>query len=490
MEGINVTRLFYLIVGVIIFWSGITSSSGQSRVRGTAFRNLPDQSEDPYYQRLKTKTLPVNNTDFVVLAKKTSSSYTVEFYTADLKKLWEAPLNLTANEDIEAFAQNGSQVLVLTHKQNQEAGIQNLLGYTIDLKTGKKSEVKNIAEAPAKSRRLGAAFSEDGTKVVAYAYLHQQDRLKAINALILDGNLNKIKERTYTFDDLQGIQSATVKIDNAGNQYVSLITHNATKLSVRRYTNNSQTLKGMDIQIGGVFEGKKVYIFDTQFSLQQDSSVYAAAMCADEKTGDLYSLKVINFDFRSGDMKYAPEFRFTPQYLADLNKLNKTTTKPVTRLEDIYLSEVVVSPEKKVLVIAEKKYNEGPRLPFAARELHLFSYDEFMNPTWHSLINKNQVAPATEGFAAISYKAYLAGSDLHLLTLETLNNKTDLYHRKINIAKGTTAAPKPLGLNLAATQGLPYQKDFTAWLNEKTIIAVTKPAKKASTLQLNRILVK
>ncbi|GEO02974.1 hypothetical protein AAE02nite_06380 [Adhaeribacter aerolatus] len=477
-----------LTVALILVVSSFAQA--QSRTRSVPFSYLPDQTEDQYNQRIKQKTLPVGTAGFIILSKKAAGIYAVEFYSNELKKIWEAALPLSATEEVEAFARNTENALVLIHRKNQETATQGLIGYAIDLKTGKKSEIKKLAEAPLKSRRLGAAFSEDGTKLVTYNYLQQQSGLKAIQATIFDGSLNKVQERTYSFQDLAGIQSANVKIDNAGHQYVALINNNATRLSVRRYNQAGPEIKGMDIQVGGVFEGKKVYVLDTFFALQQDSSMFAAATVADEKTGDFYSLKVIKFDFGSGDMKYAPEFRFTPQYIADINKLNKTGSPAVKRLSDIYLSEIVVSPDKNVLVMAEKKYNEGPKLPFAAREIHLFSYDEFLNPTWHSILNKSQIAPASEGFTGISYKANLAGNELQLITLETLNGKTDLFSRKINMKDGTTAAPQPLKLNVSTNQPLAYLKDFTAWLNENTLVAVFKPSRKSKALQLSKIIIK
>ncbi|MDB5260901.1 MAG: hypothetical protein JWQ14_182 [Adhaeribacter sp.] len=482
--------IFWLLLVLTFAWANPGASSAQSKVRSVTFNYLSDKSEDEYNQRIKQKTLPVGSSDFVILSKKTESIYAVERYNGDLKKVWEAPLPLAAAEEVEAFTVNASQAIVLLHRKNQETGMQGLIGYAIDLNTGKKAEAKTLAEAPIKSRRIGAASSEDGSKLVTYTYQHQQDQLKAMTATVYDSALTKLKDQAYNFRDLVGIQSAAIKIDNKGNQYVALLNNNATKLSVRRYNLNNPQIKGMDIQIGGVFEGRKVYVFDTFFALQQDSSFYAAAMCADEKTGDFYSLKVIKFDFGSGQIKYAPEFRFTPEYIAEINKLNKTGSPAVKRLEDIYLSELVVSPEKNVLVLAEKKYNEGPKLPFAAREIHLFSYDEFMNPTWHSLLNKNQVAPAAEGFTGISYKSSLAGNELKLITLETLNGKTDLFSRQINLKTGTTAAPKPLKLNIATNQPLAYLKDFTAWLNDNTIVTVFMPSRKSKTLKLNAITVK
>ena len=482
-----VTGVLFLLVELGLFLLSANECWAQSRVRTVDFSFVPEKSDDPYNQRIKQNTLAVGAAGFVLLAKKSGNTYSVGYYDLDLKKIWETTLPLTNLEEVEAFTRNDEQVLVLTHKQDKEAGSQTLTGYRIDLKTGKQTEAIKLAEAPAKSRRIGVSYSADGSKLVIYAYQYQQAQLKEIKASLFDGNLTKIKDQTYNLNDLVGTQSATIKIDNDGNQYVALITNNATKLSIRRYSNTAPAVKGMDIQVGGVFEGRKVYLFDSFFELQQDGSLYAAVMCADEKTGDFYSLKVIKFDFSAGDMKFAPEFRFTPQYIADINKLNKTGASAVKRLEDIYLSEIVVSPEKNVLVLAEKKYNEGPKLPFAAREIHLFTYDEYLNPTWHSVVNKSQSAPATEGFTSISYKAHLINEELHLVTLETQNGKKDLYSRKINIKSGNTAPAKPLGLNLATDQQTAYLKDFTTWLDDKTMVALVRPAKKGKGLQLSKI---
>lgn len=237
-------------------------------------------------------------------------------------------------------------------------------------------------------------------------------------------------------------------------------------------------MKAMDIQLGGLFEGQQVYLFDTFFSVQPDDQVYAAAICAEEKTGQYHSLKVVRFDFKAGEMKFAPEFRFTPQYLAELNKLSPGAA-PVKRLEDIYLSDLFVSPEKDVAVAAEKRYNEAPGKPFVAREIHLFGYDNYLNPSWHSVVNKHQTAPAQEGFQAISYRAQLFGTSLQVLSLESVKGKTDIYARRINLKTGASAAPQPLGLQLNPA-GLAYLKAHTAWLDEQTILAVGKSAKKPS----------
>jgi len=79
------------------------------------------------------------------------------------------------------------------------------------------------------------------------------------------------------------MQSVKVQPDNAGNQYVALITNNATKLPVRRYSNADNKINGQDIQLGGMFEGNNVYILDSPFTVQPDSTIYAAAIWTNEK---------------------------------------------------------------------------------------------------------------------------------------------------------------------------------------------------------------
>lgn len=477
--------LFFLLLTAYLLLTGSQPAGAQSRLKTTPFPYQPDLSGDAYNLRIKQKNLPLDNSRFITLGRKSENSYRMVLYHADLKKGWEAALPLSDAEELEAFSHNGQSALVLTHRKS--AGTQSVYGTLVDLQTGRKSPAKKLFEAPASSRRIGTALSADGNKLLLFQYLNQQDQLKAMTATVFDGSLRQLQERTYNFRDLSGIQSATVRIANNGDQYISLITSKATRLSVRRYPFAGPEMKAMDLQIGGMFDGRLVYIFDTFFALQADHQLYAAAICADDKTGQYHSLKVVRFDFGAGEMKFAPEFLFSPQYLAGLNTLAKSGSPPVKRLEDIYLTDLVVSPEKDLLVIAEKKYNEGPGKPYVARELHLFAYDSFLNPTWHSLVHKHQVAAAGEGFRAISYQARLFGNSLQLLTLETLSGKTDLYVRTINLKNGTSAPPAPLGLQVSGQQSLAYLKDFTAWLDEKNILAVLKPLKKSSALQLGKI---
>ncbi|WP_026462065.1 hypothetical protein [Adhaeribacter aquaticus] len=479
-----------LLSFIFLGLSYASPARAQIKAKSAPFEYIPEQSEDQYNQRIPQKAHPIGSNNFIILSKKSANDYAVELYSSDLKKIWQTSVPLSPGEDIEAFAVNSSSAIILTNRKPSGAGSQAVYGTLINLQTGKKAESKKLFEAPAQNRRIGTAISPNGTKLVAYKYSYQQDELKAINASVYDENLNKVSDRSYNLQDLNNILSANVQINDTGEQFVSLITHNATKLSVRRYINNNKEIKGMDVQVGGLFDGQQVYVLDSKFLLQPDGSVYAAIICADEKTGNYHSLKVARFDFTAGNMKFAPEFRFNPEYVAALNKVTKSGEAATTRLEDIYLTDLLVNAEKNLVVIAEKKYNEGPKLPFLAKEMHLFAFDDFLNPTWHSVINKSQKAAASEGFSSISYKANLVENSLQVVTLEALNGKTDLYSRKINLRNGATDAPKPMGLGITSTEGLPYVKDFTTWLNEKTLIAVVRPSKKSMGLQLIKITLK
>ena len=55
---------------------------------------------------------------------------------------------------------------------------------------------------------------------------------------------------------------------------------------------------------------------------------------------------------------------------------------------------------------------------------------------------------------------------------------------------GKVLPVRPLGLNVAPGQPVNHVKDFTTWLDAKTLLAVSRPAKKSETLTLNKIVLK
>ncbi|WP_426490196.1 hypothetical protein [Hymenobacter sp. 102] len=478
---------FLLTTGISAVFIFATVSGGLAqRVKSAAFSYLPEQTEDRYNQRVASKTLPVPTGGFVILAHKSATEYAVERYDADLKRLWSTSLSLAAGESIDGFTRNGTQVLVVVH---QGSPAQQLLGYTLDLASGQKAPAKKLLEAGPRDRRPGAAFSPDGTKLVVWRYLTQGPQIKAISASVYDEKLTKLKDRTYDFHDQGGFFSSTVHVGNDGSQYVTLVGDEMKKLTVRRYRNDSPEVKVMSVSVGGTFGGKVVNVFDTRFRLLPDNTLYAAAICNERETGVYHSLKLVKFDFTAeGDMKFAPEFKFTPEYLAEVNKANGSVAK---RLEDVYLTDLLLTDDKQLVVAAEKKYEEGgDDSPGHTRELHLFGYNEFQTPTWHSIIGKDQVAPATEGYSSIGYRAAVFGPEVQVVTWEKLKNKSDLYLRRLNVQTGVVSEPKGLGLNVASDQNPSYVKDFTAWLDAKTLIGVSRPSKKSAALMLNKIVVK
>ncbi|RSK30109.1 hypothetical protein [Hymenobacter metallilatus] len=456
------------------------------RVKSAAFSYLPEQTEDRYNQRIASKTLPVAGSGFVILAHKSATEYAVERYDADLKRLWSTAVPVAAGETVDGFSRTNSQATVVIH---QSGAAQQLTAYTLDLASGQKSAPKKLLDASARERRPGVGFSPDGTKLIIWRYLTQGTQLKAITATIYDEKLLKLKDRTYDFHDQGAFFSTTVHVGNDGSQFVTLVGDEMKKLTVRRYRNDSPEVKVMSVSVGGTFGGKVVNVFDSRFRLQPDNTLYAAAICNEREGGAYYSLKVVKFDFSGeGDMKFAPEFRFTPEYLAEVNKANGGQVK---RLEDVYLTDLLLTDEKQLVVLAEKKYEEGgDDSPGHTRELHLFGYNEFQSPTWHSILAKDQVAPAAEGFSSIGYRAAVFGQDVQIVTWEKIKNKSDLYLRRLNVQSGVVSEPKGLGLNVAADQNPSYVKDFTAWLDAKTIVGVSRPNKKTAALMLNKIVVK
>lgn len=457
------------------------------KVKSTSFSYLPEPSNDRYNQRVPSKTLPVAGGGFIILAHKSTAEYAVERYDADLKRQWSTALPLTAEQAIDAFVGNSNQVTVAVYEKTGAA--QTISSVAINLANGQKSDPKKLTEAGLRDRRPGVAFSPDGTKAVAWRYLTRGTQIRSISASVFDDKLLKLKDRTYDFSDQGGFFSTTVHVGNDGSQYVTLVSDEMKKLTVRRYRNDNNDIKVMSVAVGGTFGGKVVNVFDSRFLLPPDNTLYAAAICNERESGVYHSLKVVKFDFSGeGDMKFAPEFMFTPEYLAETNKATGVAAK---RLEDVYLTDLYLTDDKQLVVVGEKKYEEGgDNSPGHTRELHLFGYNEFQSPTWHSIVAKDQVSPASEGFSSIGYRAAMFGSDLQLVTWEKIKGKSDLYLRRVNVQTGVVQAPKGLGLNVAADQNPSYVKDFTGWLDAKTLVAVSRPSKKSAALMLNKIVVK
>jgi len=481
-------RLNFLLSVIFLGHSFLAPTLAEAqKTKSVPFAYLPEQSYDRYNQRVAQKTLPLPAGGFLILAHKSAEGYAVERYDNDLKRLWSTELPLTSEESIEGFTRGSQQTTVVVYRKSSAA--QQLTAYTLDLKTGQKNPGKKLTETGPRDRRPGVAFSPDGMYTVAWRYLTRNEQIKAIIANVYNAQLAPVKERTYDFHDQGAFFSTTVHVGNDGTQYVTLLSDQMKKLSVQRYLNTSPEVKVMSVALGGVFGGQEVMVFDAKFSLQPDSTLYAAAICTERKTGLYHSLKVVRFDFAGdGDMKFAPEVRFSPEYLAEVNKATQGTSK---RLEDVYLSQLLLNEDKQLVVIAQKQYEEGGEYsPIHSQELHLFGYNEFLAPRWHTIINKNQVAPPAEAFTSIGFRAAAFGPDLQILTEETIKAKSDLYVRHVALTTGAVQEPKGLGLKVATDHNLSYVKDFTVWPDATTIIGVSRPSKKSAALMLNKIIVK
>ncbi|MCX2741385.1 hypothetical protein [Pontibacter anaerobius] len=459
----------------------------QSKTRAAVdFSYQPNPEEDHYNERLPHKSIPVGQSEFILLNRQGDGKYTVEKYNADLKKQWAAEIPMAAGEEVDKFTASQEAALVVTHRQ--EGKNQLLHAHRISLKNGKAEKSEQLLEAPSKGRRAGVAVSADGSQVLAYRFHTDNSfQIQSISGTLYDGNLKKQQDVKYDLSDLRGILTADIKVGNGGEQYVNLISDQMNRLSVRQYKPGSKKAQVMSVLVGGVFDGKKVYIRDTRFELMPDGQMYGAVLTADEKTGSYYSLKAVQYDFENEDMRFAEELKFTPDYVQKVNALDKANKS--NKLQDIYLTDLFLTPEKQLLILAEKKYTEGGEdAPYFAKELHLFAYDEYMTFDWNSVLMKQQQAPASEGFTGISYSPFLEGNTLNLLTLENLNNKYDLYLRQINASNGNSSAPQALRLSIPADGKQAYIKDYTTWLGPKNLVTVLRSGKKD--LQLMRVEIK
>ena len=482
---------------VIFLFAGLVTSPfnqtalAQTKVRSVPFAYVPDKSADAYNERLPHKTIALADGTLLLLTRRTATEYAVERYAGgDLKKLWSSAITLAEGETIDAFAAGEQSATLLTYRNLPSESAQALYGFSIDLSSGKRGERQQLLKTP-QGRRLGTAVSADGSKLVAYEYKLKRSQIRAVAATVYDASFKKLVEQTYDFSAIGSTLSVTVRVTNDGDQYVGLITDDGSKLTVRRYPLKGTEAQVLGVPIGGMFNGHRVYIFDTAYLLNQDQSLYAAAICLDEQTGDYYSLKVVKYDFAANDMHFTDEIRFDAKYQENVAAAAKAAKMPVPeRLSDVYLTDVLLTAEKQLIVVAERKFEEGPDAPHLAQDVHLFGYNEFATPSWQAILFKQQQAPPEEGYTGISYSAHLTGSTLHVLTLETINKKTDLYDHAFSALTGKTQPVKALGLNVASGQPVSYLKDFTAWLDNRTILAVSRPAKKSTTLNLNRITLK
>ncbi len=463
----------------------------QTKVKAVPFAYVPDPSADPYAERLPNKLLPLPDGTFLLLTRRTAQEYAIERYAdADLKPRWSCVVPLGTGEVIDAFATTPDAATLLTYRTDATSGEQEMAGFRLDLNSGQRTERKSLLQA-GKGRRLNGSLSDDGTKVVVYETRTRQNQLTELQTMVFD---QSFRELTRTIVDLRGAggsASATVRVANTGDQYVGLQTDGGIKLTVRRYPLKGTEAQVLGVPVGGVFGGQKVYIFDTAYRFDQDGALYAAAVCMTEETGEYYSLKVVKFDFQANDIRYAEEVRLDAKYLATLAASAKAAgATPPDRLADTYLSDLLLTAEKQVVVVMERKEEEGETAPHFAKELLLFGYNEFGRPAWQGALWKNQQAPAKEGYSGIGYRAQILGTTLHLITLETKGKVQDLFDHPYSALTGKALPVRPLGLNVAPGQPVNHVKDFTTWLDAKTLLAVSRPAKNAGSLTLNKIVLK
>ncbi len=487
-------RFFSLAVAIALGGLVVRTTPVQAqKVKSVPFSYLPEQGEDRYNQRVPYKSLALaDGQSFIILAHQSASAYAVERYDADLKKQWSTTLAVAPGETVEAFGHNAEQAWVVLHHADQNS--QNLTVQPIGLASGQKGSPVVVVAAPAGARRPSVRLSPDGTRLVAFRYTTHNDQIRTLEGALYDQKLTKILDRTYDFRDQGDFFSPNILLANDGTQYVTLLSDGMRKLTVRHYPATpdrvgvATPISVLGVPVGGVFGGQPITIRDAKFSLLPDGQLYAAALCANYDTGELTGLKVVRFDFETNRLKLADELPFSAPLLAEVAK---ATGAEVKRLADVYLSDMLLTDSKNLVIIAERHYEEGgPELPVHARELYLFGYSSFVAPIWHVVVPKDQVAPAIDSYTGIGLRAATFGEEVQLLTLENIAGKSDLYLRQLQAPTGVLSAPQRLKLNVANDQQLAYVKDFTTWLGPKIIIGVSRPNKKSAALQLNEVKLK
>ena len=472
---------------------GTAHPAQAQKTKAVPFNYVPEQGEDRYNQRVPQKTLALaDGSGFIILAHQSGSAYAVERYDADLKKQWSTTLPVAPGETVEAFGRSPEQAWVVVHHADEAT--QSLTVHPFALSGGQPGAPVVLVSAPARDRRPVVRLSPDGSRLLAYRYVAREAQILRLEGTLYDQKLTKLLDRTYDFKDQGDLFSPNILLANDGTQYVTLLSDGMKKLTARRYPTTpdrvgvATPIPVLGVPVGGTFGGQPITIRDAKFSLQPDGQLYAAALCANDRTGQLSGLKVVRFDFAESRLKLAEEVPFAPAFLAEITVATGTEVKT---LADIYLGDMLLSEDKHLVIIAERHFEEGgPDLPVHARELYLFGYSPFLTPVWHTIVAKDQAAPAIDSYTGIGYRAALFGEDMQLVTQETIGGKSDLYLRHVQVPTGVIGAPQRLRLNVASDQQLAYVKDFTAWLSPKTIIGVSRPSKKSAALQLNEVKLK
>lgn len=470
--------------------AGSTPALSQ-RIKSVPFSYQPEQGTDRYDSRVPIKTLPLaDGSGFIILAHQANGGYAVERYDQALNKQWEAALPVAPGETVEAFGLGPEQVWVVLHHTGE--GSQNLTVHPISRRGGQAAPPVVLVSAPARDRRPGVTISPDGTHLLAFTYQTREEQIKALDATLFDQKLTKVLSRSYDFRTTRDFFSPNVLVANDGAQLVTMLSEGMSKLTVRRYpvtpdlSTQATPVPVLGVPVGGIFGGRTIRIRDARFKLLPNGQLYAAALVADYDSGELTGLKVVRFDFDKNDIKLSDEVPFDATYLT---AVGQATGAPAPKhLEDIYLADLLLTPEENLVVLAERHYEEGgPDLPVHAREIHAFGYNSFARPSWHKLVAKDQIAPIIDSYTGIGFRAAVFNEEIQLVTLETLAGKSDLYLRRLPAVGGVASAPQRLKLNVADDKQLAYVKDFTAWLGPKTIIGISRPNKRSAALQLNRI---
>ena len=92
-----VKHLVILSVIILCLLSFSQLAVGQSKVKASAdFTYIAPTSEDQYNQRIAHKTIPLSETEFILINRQTDTNYTIAKYNANLKMAWQATLPLAS----------------------------------------------------------------------------------------------------------------------------------------------------------------------------------------------------------------------------------------------------------------------------------------------------------------------------------------------------------------------------------------------------------
>ena len=428
----------------------ITTALGQSstdRLKTIPFRFDTNQDEASFHPTMEQKALKLTDKTFAILSKTSSSNFSIESYNDNLTRLWSTPISLGLDEVPEVFNVSDKYVYLLTYKMVKTEGAQRIYAYYFDKKTGTRIGQKTLMSAPSKGRKIGITCSENGSVVMVYQHITPNRVISGTRAFVYNSEFKQIKEQVYEFDDLNVSFDPMPRVDNDGNQYLAFITDDYRKIRIRKFTPRTDVYGELTQIIGGVFDGTDIYIFDHLLKLDSSGKVYFAAITVEDSTMLYYSLKVTRFDFDKYEVHMPEEFKFSQRYLDSMPYYKPAPGQKRGSIVDTYLSDLIITPENDIIMIAEKRYTMDEfHGGHVGKEMLLFRYNEFMGYEWLINIDKDQFASHYQFYSGLGFKSAYYPENVQLVTFEKINNRTDVYLRTVSRVNGTYRPAEALNI--------------------------------------------